>query len=94
MKNLTIVFVIKCLILLLLSISLPLLVNNAKSKEGSNKYPGYIDITAKPGSQRNIGELNLLAPLYQGPGSITFINLRGQTDSNDSSEINLGMGNR
>lgn len=83
MKDLAIVSVIKFLILLLLGVSLLLLANSANSKEGSNKYPGYIDVTAKPGSQRSIGELNLLAPLYQDPGSITFINLRGQTDNND-----------
>lgn len=68
---------------------------NINAQNSSKKsYPSYIDLTAKPGSQRNIGELNLLAPMAQDSKNITFINLRGQTDNNDSSEVNLGMGKR
>ncbi len=57
-------------------------------------YPTYIDLTAKPGSQRNIGELNLLAPFSQSSNELNLFNLRGQVDSNDSSEINIGLGKR
>ena len=42
----------------------------------------------------NIGELNLLAPIIEDSENITFVNVRGQTDNNDSSEINIGIGQR
>lgn len=64
------------------------------AKKEKSFYPTYIDLTAKPGSQRNIGELNLLAPFAQSENKLTFFNLRGQVDNNDSSEINLGLGQR
>lgn len=54
----------------------------------------HIDIEAKPGSKRTLGEADLFLPLSQDARTLVFGNLRARFDNQNSYEGNLGAGIR
>lgn len=54
----------------------------------------HIDIEAKPGSKRTLGEADLLLPVSQDARTLVFANLRARSDNKSSYEGNLGAGVR
>lgn len=54
----------------------------------------HIDIEAKPGSKRTLGEADLFLPLSQDARTLFFGNLRTRFDNRSSYEGNLGAGVR
>lgn len=58
------------------------------------KWGPRIDLEAKPGSKRTLGEVDLLLPIAQDENTLAFTNLRGRFDDNSSREGNLGLGVR
>ncbi len=54
----------------------------------------HIDIEAKPGSKRTLGEADLFLPLSQDARNLVFGNLRARLDNQNSYEGNLGAGIR
>jgi len=67
---------------------------NASEPEDVPKWNGYIDLLAKPGTVRNLGQGDLFVPIFQDKNDLTFFNLRGHLDEFDNSEYNIGMGHR
>lgn len=61
---------------------------------GERKWSPYAGLVAKPGDERQIGELDLFAPLWQDDDSLLFLNLRGQGDDDANAEGNAGLGYR
>lgn len=57
-------------------------------------WGSHIDIEAKPGSKRNLGEADLFLPLMQDARTLVFGNLRTRFDNQSSYEGNLGAGMR
>ena len=64
------------------------------AQSNSNLYPTSVDLSAKLGSERNLGETNLLIPLSGNQDHLWFLNLRGQIDNHHAKEFNLGIGRR
>ena len=62
----------------------------------TGKWKGYLDFLGKPGTERSIGQPDLFLPLLQDKNDMTFFNLRGQLqfDNTDVSEYNIGLGHR
>lgn len=60
--------------------------------DDSPKWTHHIDLEAKPGSTRSLGEADLFLPLAQNDRTLIFANLRGRFDDNSSREGNLGIG--
>lgn len=60
--------------------------------DDSPKWTHHIDLEAKPGSKRSLGEADLFLPLAQNDRTLIFANLRGRFDDNSSREGNLGIG--
>lgn len=58
------------------------------------KWRPHIDVEAKPGSKRTLGEMDLFLPIAQDARSLVFVNLRGRFDDQTSQEGNLGLGLR
>ncbi len=58
------------------------------------KWGPYIDLEAKPGSKRDVGEANLFVPLTQTERTRVFGDLRARFDGGSSREGNLGLGVR
>lgn len=58
------------------------------------KWGANIDLEAKAGTKRNLGEIDIFAPLKQDARTLYFVNLRGRFDDNSSREGNLGLGVR
>ncbi len=58
------------------------------------KWSPHIDVEAKPGSKRTLGEMDLFLPIAQDARSLVFVNLRGRFDDQTSQEGNLGLGLR
>ncbi len=54
----------------------------------------HIDIEAKPGSKRTLGEVDLFLPLSQDARTLVFGNLRARLDNQSSYEGNFGAGVR
>lgn len=54
----------------------------------------HIDIEAKPGSKRTLGEVDLFLPLSQDSRTLVFGNLRARLDNQSSYEGNFGAGVR
>jgi hypothetical protein len=59
-----------------------------------SKWNPYVDVEAKAGSKRNIGEADLFMPLSQDARTLVFGNLRLRLDNQTSYEGNLGIGMR
>ena len=59
------------------------------------KWEGYLEFMGRPGTTRNLGQMDLFVPLAQDKNDMSFFNLRGQTDlDSDNSEYNIGLGHR
>lgn len=58
------------------------------------KWEPHIDVEAKPGSKRTLGEADLFLPLTQNARSLIFANIRARFDNDESREGNLGLGYR
>jgi len=58
------------------------------------KWAPSIDFEGKLGTQRNLGEADILLPLWQDPRSMLFANVRARLDDNDGREGNYGLGFR
>ena len=56
------------------------------------KWGPHIDLEAKPGSKRTLGEADLFLPLSQDARSLLFANLRTRFDNHSSREGNFGLG--
>ena len=59
-----------------------------------NIYPSRVDLTGKFGSERTLGEIDLMSPIKQDPNKIIYIDFRGQIDNDQAQEFNLGLGYR
>jgi len=66
----------------------------AAQEIASPKWGSHIDLEAKPGTKRSLGEIDLFAPIAQDAQTLYFANLRGRFDNNSSREGNLGLGVR
>lgn len=58
------------------------------------KWGPHIDLEARPGSERSLGEADFFLPLSQDARTLVFANLRGRFDDNENYEGNLGLGMR
>ena len=60
------------------------------------KWKGYLEFLGKPGTARTLGQPDLFLPLLQDANDLTFLNVRGQLqfDNTDNSETNIGLGHR
>lgn len=58
------------------------------------KWGAHIDLEAKAGTRRNLGEMDIFAPLAQDDRTLFFANLRGRFDDSSSREANIGLGVR
>ncbi len=58
------------------------------------KWPGQITVEVKPGSDRDIGRLDILFPFLQGSDHLLFADVRLVDPSGSSVEGNLGLGYR
>ena len=57
-------------------------------------YKPQIDLQFKKGNNRNIGQVNLVLPVWQKESSLMYLNIVGMMDSNQAREGNFGMGYR
>ncbi|OGS92110.1 MAG: hypothetical protein A2Z95_00350 [Gallionellales bacterium GWA2_60_18] len=60
----------------------------------SPKWGAHVDVEAKLGSKRSLGEADLFLPIAQDGSTLYFANLRGRFDDNSSNEGNFGFGAR
>jgi hypothetical protein len=60
----------------------------------AQKWGAHVDVEAKPGSKRNIGEADFFLPLMQDSSSLLFGNARLRVADHDNHEGNLGVGYR
>ena len=62
----------------------------------TGKWKGYLEFLGKPGTERSLGQPDLFLPLLQDKNDMTFFNLRGQLqfDNTDVHEYNIGLGHR
>lgn len=58
------------------------------------QWGAHIDLEAKPGNRRKLGEIDIFAPLAQDAQTLYFANVRGRFDNHSSREGNLGLGVR
>ena len=58
------------------------------------KWAPHIDLEAKPGSKRTLGEVDFFLPLHQDARTLVFANVRARMDDASSREGNLGLGVR
>ena len=60
------------------------------------KWKGYLEFLGKPGTARSLGQPDLFLPVLQDINDMTFLNIRGQLqfDNTDNSETNIGLGHR
>lgn len=63
-------------------------------QQAAPKWGAHLDVEAKPGSRRSLGEADLFLPLTQSERSLVFASLRGRFDDHDGHEGNLGAGMR
>lgn len=61
---------------------------------GETKWGTYLDLDAKKGSSRNLGEGNLFIPLVQDSRTLYFANLRSRVDGSGDFEGSVGGGAR
>jgi hypothetical protein len=71
-----------------------LFVASTLSHATEEKWDGYVEFMAKPGTARNLGQADLLVPLWQDRNDLTFFNGKGMFDTDSNSEFNLGLGHR
>lgn len=58
------------------------------------KWGAHIDLEAKPGNKRSLGDMDLFVPLAQDANTLLFGNLRGRIAEGNSHEGNVGLGVR
>lgn len=63
-------------------------------QQSAPKWGAHVDVEAKPGSRRSLGEADLFLPLTQSERSLVFASLRGRFDDHDGHEGNVGAGMR
>jgi hypothetical protein len=66
---------------------------------GEGKWGSHVELSAKAGNKRNLGKLNLFAPLVQDEDSLWFMDVKlvvGRSNGASSSSVegNLGLGYR
>lgn len=66
----------------------------AQAQENAPKWGPHVDVEAKPGNKRTLGEADFFLPLAQDARTLVFANLRGRFDNHDSREGNIGLGVR
>lgn len=66
----------------------------ALGQSAEPKWAPHIDLEAKPGSDRSLGEADLFIPVAQSADSLLFANLRLRMDDQSSNEGNYGLGVR
>lgn len=64
------------------------------AQTAESKWGPHIDLEAKPGTKRSLGEADLFIPMAQSADTLLFANLRLRMDDNDSNEGNYGFGVR
>ena len=57
-------------------------------------WPAQLYLGGKVGTERSLGEVNIMAPVWQHDTGSLFVDLRSRFDDNDSQEYNLGGGYR
>ena len=62
----------------------------------TGKWKGYLEFLGKPGTERSLGQPDLFLPFLQDSNDMTFLNVRGQLqfDNTDVHEYNIGLGHR
>jgi hypothetical protein len=70
------------------------LANVVVADEQVVKWQPSIDIVASPGTDRNFGQTDLFAPIWQDDRRLLFLDLRGLGDDHDAREGNFGTGFR
>ena len=73
--------------LLVLALAAPVLAQEPK-------WGPHLDLEAKPGTKRALGEADLFIPVAQSTDTLLFANLRLRMDDNDGNEGNYGLGVR
>ncbi len=58
------------------------------------KWGPHIDLEAKPGSKRTLGEVDFFMPVHQDSDTLVFANVRTRFDDESSREGNFGLGVR
>jgi parallel beta-helix repeat protein len=71
-----------------------LAVGMAHAQSSPTLWGPHVDVEAKPGSKRTLGEADLFLPLSQDARTLVFGNLRTRFDNQNSYEGNLGIGVR
>jgi hypothetical protein len=66
----------------------------APAQAETGKWSPYFQIEAKPGSERQIGRVEMALPLWQDSDSLLFLDARGLADLDDNYEGNLGIAYR
>lgn len=66
----------------------------ARAESPAPLWGPHIDVEAKPGSKRTLGEADLFLPLSQDARTLVFGNLRTRFDNKNGYEGNLGIGVR
>ncbi len=66
----------------------------ALAQEAALKWGPHIDLEAKPGSKRSLGEADLFVPLLQNADTLLFGSFRARMDDHDGNEGNYGLGLR
>jgi len=66
----------------------------ASADNEQDKWEGYMEFMGKPGTTRSLGVSDLFVPLWQDKNNLSFFNLRGQTESFDDGDFNIGFGHR
>ncbi|MFV1850815.1 MAG: inverse autotransporter beta domain-containing protein [Thalassospira sp.] len=69
-------------------------IGHADPMSTGSKWGPHIDLEGKGGTDRNLGETDLLIPLWQDEDTLTFTSLRVRMDDNNSHEGNFGLGIR
>jgi len=69
-------------------------VASVRAQDAQPKWGPHIDLEAKPGTKRSLGEADLFIPVAQSADTLLFASLRLRMDDNDSNEGNYGLGVR
>ena len=66
----------------------------AVSAQDQDKWTGYVEFSAKPGSDRSLAKGDLFLPIQQNEDSLLFVNLKTNFDDHSYKEGNVGIGSR
>lgn len=78
------------------SADVPMGLSTSFAFSSTPKWTGYLEFLGKPGTARSLGQPDLFLPVLQDVNDMTFLNVRGQLqfDNTDVSEYNVGLGHR